>query len=450
MGTSATLMERSKPYHVQIELARGKVNQLRGQLSDWLGGGLEVPAAVLEQVRAATLAFSRAVTQGPVEQAEAQAQQALTLAYAAADQLVRLYVDQVFRVRQQRMPRLDTTLGCRLASARPGAGAGPGSGAGSGSGAGPGSPDPAEAANTALLGACNTVCLPLAWNEIEPAEADYNWGPQDALLDWAQSKGLPVSAGPLIDFSKARLPDWLWLWEGDLPSLASFMCDYVETAIKRYRGRIHSWQLTGASNYAALLGLSEDELLWLTVRMVEAARQSDPTLDLVIGIAQPWGDYMAVEDRTHSPFVFADTLIRSGLNLAALDLELVMGVAPRGSYCRDLLETSRLLDMYALLGVPLRVTLGYPSADAPDPAADPELRVAAGSWHGSLRPDIQADWATAFAELAICKPAVQGILWTHFSDAQPHQFPHCGLVDAEGNLKPALERLRQLREKRLR
>ncbi len=36
--------------------------------------------------------------------------------------------------------------------------------------------------------------------------------------------GLPAVAGPLIDFSSAQLPDWLWLWEGDLSSLAGFMC----------------------------------------------------------------------------------------------------------------------------------------------------------------------------------------------------------------------------------
>src|SRR5436309_389188 len=34
MGTSATLMERVRPYNFVIELARGKVNQLRCQASD--------------------------------------------------------------------------------------------------------------------------------------------------------------------------------------------------------------------------------------------------------------------------------------------------------------------------------------------------------------------------------------------------------------------------------
>jgi hypothetical protein len=159
---------------------------------------------------------------------------------------------------------------------------------------------------------------------------------------------------------------------------------------------------------------------------------------------------MALTDRTHSPFIFADTLIRSGINLAALDVEVVMGVSPRGSYCRDLLETSRLLDLYAILGVPLSVTLGYPSADQPDPVADSELSVDAGRWGDGFSNDAQARWADAFAALAVCKPFVQSVQWTHFNDAESHQFPHCGLVDAEGNSKPALDHLRLLREKHLR
>ena len=73
---------------------------------------------------------------------------------------------------------------------------------------------------------------------------------------------------------------------------------------------------------AGILSLGEDELLWLTVRLVEAARQVDPGLELIVGIAQPWGEYMALEDRIHSPFIFADTLIRAGLNLAAFKKSL--------------------------------------------------------------------------------------------------------------------------------
>jgi hypothetical protein len=61
----------------------------------------------------------------------------------------------------------------------------------------------------------------------------------------------------------------------------------------------------------------------------------------------------------------------------------------------------------------------------------------------------QADWAAAFASLALCKSYVTGVFWDHLADATPHRIPHGGLVDARGQLKPAFDRLRALREARL-
>lgn len=426
MSASATLMERESPYSLIIELARGKVNQLRCQASDWRSGGLQMPGDLAQQIRDVSLLFGHAATLMPSDEAVRQAQSALSVSYQAAERLVRVYVDQVFNVRHQRQPRLDTTLGCRLQNSVP-----------------------LGVASGELPIACNMVYLPLSWRDTEPAESNYAWEPADDLLAWAEGQGLSVSAGPLIDFAPGRLPRWLELWDHDVHSIASFMCDYVETAVKRYHGRIRSWQLTASSNAARVLGLGEDEVLWLTVRLAEAARQIDSGLELVVGVAQPWGDYMALEDRTHSPFIFADTLIRAGLNLAAVDLEWVMGVAPLGSYCRDVLEASRLLDLYALLGVPLQVTLGYPSAAGPDPRVEGEQRGGAGHWHDGFTPEVQADWASTFGALALCKPYVRGITWTHLSDADPHSYPHCGLLDATGAPKPALGRWRELREKHL-
>jgi hypothetical protein len=426
MGTSATLIERSRLYHLLVELARGKINQVRCQASDWRMGGLQIGPDLEQIIRDAVVAFGQAVT-GPAHEMDAQAQAALDKSYMAARQLVAVYLEQVYQIRHQRQERLDTAFACRLGTTVPG---------------------PAEAA--AVAAAFNTVALPLSWCSVEGEEASYCWDAADALVEWAAGQGLAITAGPLIDFSSAQLPAWLWLWERDLPSLLTFMCRFVEAAVRRYRGRIRRWQVTTASNCASVLSLSEDDLLQLTYRLGEAARQIDPGIELVIGIAQPWGEYVTVAERKHSPFIFADTLIRSGLNLAALDVEVVMGIEPRGSYCRDLLDVSRLLDLYALLGAPLRVTLGYPSSDQPDLDGDPELRVGAGRWDGGFTPAAQAGWAEAYATLAVGKPYVQGVQWVHLSDASPHQFPASGLIDRGGAVKPALGKLRELREKHLR
>ena len=126
-----------------------------------------------------------------------------------------------------------------------------------------------------------------------------------------------------------------------------------------------------------------------------------------------------------------------------------MGVTPRGSYCRDLLDASRLLDSYALLGTPLQVTLGYPSSDRADALAEPSLKVAGGSWLGGITADGQADWAADFLALALCKPFVRGITWAHLIDAEAHQFPNCGLIDSAGQVKEVLAELRHQRQEHL-
>lgn len=426
MGTSATLIERPRPYNLLVELARGKVNQVRCQASDWRVGGLVIGPELEQRLREVSLAFAHAVAGVPPEEAGQQAQVALGLAYRTAQQLVSAYVSQVFQVRHQRQAQLDSTLTCRLGK----------------------TPPPANLA-APLTAAFNCVCVPISWGQVESEEATYRWEEADALVDWAVKQKVDISAGPLIDFTSAQLPGWLWQWERDLAGLASFMCKFVETAMRRYKNRIRRWQLTAASNCANVLALSEDDLLGLTYRLAESARHVDPSLELSVGISQPWGEYLALTECTHSPFLFADTLIRAGLNLSALDLEVVMGVTPRGSYCRDLLEVSRMLDLYALLGVPLRVTLGYPSSANADADADPDLIVEGGHWSNGFTPEVQATWATDVTPLALCKPYVQGVQWTHFRDAEPHQFPHCGLVDRRDSLKPALQKIRELREAHL-
>jgi hypothetical protein len=122
---------------------------------------------------------------------------------------------------------------------------------------------------------------------------------------------------------------------------------------------------------------------------------------------------------------------------------------PRGSYCRDLLETSRLLELYSHLELPLSVTLGFPSAGTPDAKADPELRADAGCWHVDCSPAVQAEWAAAFASLALSRRFVQAVQWVQHTDAGAHQFPHCGLIDAWGRPKPSLHAIRKLREEHL-
>ena len=426
MANSATLMERKTPYRFLVELARGKVNQIRSQASEWKYGGLDIPQEVENRIRAATVAFGQAVLETNSKDAEKHAQQALAQSFEAAELLIAVYIDQLFSFRRARQERINSSLACRLTET------------------------PIEQYAESFRRTFNSVSVPLSWRATEQSEASYNWEGADRIVQWAQVHQLKLSAGPLIDFSTHGLPDWLRTWEGDLPSLASFMCDFIETTITRYRNRIRRWVICTGSNCAGTLGLSEDDMIRLTARLAEAAWGIDSSLEVVVGLAQPWGDYLVGDNFSYSPFVFADTLLRAGLPLSGFELEWHMGTSPRGSYCRDPMEASRLLDMFAMLGCPLQVALSYPSAIDADPHSDRELEIGkSGHWHG-LTPLAQAEWAEKYASLALSKGYVVGVTWDHFSDTLQHHFPNTGLIDAKGNKKPAFDRLQMLRETYLR
>ena len=49
------------------------------------------------------------------------------------------------------------------------------------------------------------------------------------------------------------------------------------------------------------------------------------------GALKPWGDYLVRPGYEYSPFVFADTLLRSGLPFAGVEVEWYLGTSPRGS-----------------------------------------------------------------------------------------------------------------------
>ncbi len=297
----------------------------------------------------------------------------------------------------------------------------------------------------------NAAQIAFRWRDLEPEESHYDWTGPDRAIAAAKAADLPITGGPVIDLAPGMLPSWATGWEGDLPTLAAFMCDFLETVIGRYKGDIQRWVVCAGFNQTDALGLDDDDRLRLAFRLFEAAAQIDPNLELVLSVAQPWGDYLVNESQTISPLTFTDDMIRAGLRVSAVELEIRSGTVPRGSFPRDLLDTSRVLNLFGLLGVPIEVVLSVPSGQEPDPkAAVHGQSIWLPAWRAGPSPEAQAECGAAFAALALCSPHVRAVTWDHWSDAEPHLTPSAGLIDANGQVKPLLSRLRTLRSAHLR
>ena len=80
MVGTATLAERPTPYMLAVELARGKLNDIRNQLADWMQMGLRSTPALEQALAEAQRAFVQAVTSTDQLESCAEAAQASLLA----------------------------------------------------------------------------------------------------------------------------------------------------------------------------------------------------------------------------------------------------------------------------------------------------------------------------------------------------------------------------------
>jgi len=263
------------------------------------------------------------------------------------------------------------------------------------------------------------------WKRIEKDEADFNWGQLDPLIRWASVAGLSISMGPLVDLSGDNIPDWILPSAGYFPNLAAFFCDFVGTLVSRYRDQCRHWELFSGFNQADGLELGEDDRLRLAERLLETAKEIDPQAQWTFGLQQPWGDYRVDPNLRYAPFAFADALLRTGLEVSALELDLNPGTGPRGGLPRDPLDVLQLLEMFEPLNCPLDITFSAPLIG-------------------------NSQTALATVETLIAAPSVRALYWDAWSDRQAHSAPLGASLYPASVDHPALGWFREARAKWLR
>ena len=405
--TTCSLRERDEPYNLAVELARGKIGELRNQAAQWAMGGMAIPAAARKAEAEAFKLFTQAACSQASDSAGAAviAQQAIDAACRADDELLRAYTMQRL-AGHQRAGALPVVLGCGVAS-------------------------PPDAEGTQQFNnAFTAVEAAASWRTIEPTVGNYDWSAVDTVIQWAASEGLMVRGGPLLDFREGAMPDWLTKWSEDTPSLQSFLCDFVETAVARYRGSVKFWEVCVGACEGGAFRLDEEVRLGLTARLIEAARRADDDSHVAVRVSSPWGIYRRDGDHRLSPMQFVDALSRSNLGLGQINLELDLVETVRDDATRSLSDVSRLIDTWSLHGLPLHVTIRAASGDQAGTSGETLLR-----------------WVNDYVPLLMAKPTVTGVFWSRFSDESGR--PPTGLLDAQGQAKPTYDVFRRFRTAQL-
>ena len=420
--STTSLPEREQPYILPLELARGKLAEVRDQAAVWQQLRMVIPPAYNQAQQAAFKQLAKAsASQDDLELTCRLADESLQSSFDAAEILTREYIVQRRASRPASGSPRTALLGGRL--------------------------DPdllTQPVADRIPELFTAVELPIEWTAIEPDEGNYSWDGVNRAIAYATEHRLVMRGGPLIDFRPGGLPNWLKTWQNDILNLPSFICDFVETAVSKYMGVIRLWEVAANGNTGGALALSEDHRLAIVARVLETASRTHSDGQFFIRVDQPWGEYQARGQHRLSPIQFVDALLRSNLGLGGVNLEIAMGYQPASSLSRDLFSISRLIDLWSQLGVQLHVTLACPSSMSADPLADGDLEPTPSAPEGDWSPDAQEKWLADTVGLLLAKPAVTGVFATHLSDGLPHRFPNAGLHAADGSPKPAWSRLESL------
>jgi len=420
--TTGSLMERSDPYHLPLELARGQIAQVRNQLFDWEALGLAVPDSISQRLAEAVELLSRAVTESnAVDETARLAGQSLVAAYEAGEQLAACYVEQALAIRRQAGQRRPCFWGANLGMSLL---------------------DTFTADQ--FLQTFDTGCIPLVWREVESSEGVRSWHVSDSQIQWCKKHRLKVCGGPLLNFDARAMPDWLYLYEEDPESIHTFASEYLQAVVGRYQGQVDYWLCAARSNTAEVLSLSEEDRVRLTARAIELVHEIDPYTPVIVVFDRPWGEYAGHRETDFPPLQFADALARAEIGLGGIMLEMNLAYLPDGTPLRSLVDCSRQVDSWGQLGLPLYIALSIPSSAHIDPLAQRFSKTLPDSY--SYTPKSQQLWARRYLSLFLAKASVQGVLWTQLRDVEPHDFPHGGLFDLRRHPKPVLRTLASLHQ----
>lgn len=416
--STTCLRESESPYSLPVELARGTVGRLRNQVEAWKHAGINVPPEVAELVGLATRSLCLAATsQSNPHQAAEASEGAIKVAIDAIELMMRAFSEFSLSKAGKRNIFVAANLGSRS-----------------------GHDFPSE-----LLGAINTAVVPFSWSDLESSTESQSSTYFEEQVRWCRTLGIRICGGPLLNFDQNGLPDWLYLWEEDPESLRTYMLRYVETTVKKFAGKVSLWHVWAGLNNGKAMNLGEEFRLRLGVAAVETLRMHDPTTPAFVSFNQPFGEYLARQSMDLAPMHYADTLIRADLGVSGFGLEINLGYWPDGTLPRDVLEISRLIDRWSSLGLPLVVILTIPSSDTI--SEDDKQIISFGGEQLDLV--TQSALATEVIKACLAKPAVQGVIWNQLVDGDSPLYPEAGLMTEEGDAKPILDSLKEIRKRYL-
>lgn len=431
--TTASLRCQTEPYWLPVELARGTLHRVRHRAFDWQRLGLKLSEAFNLLVDDSIRYFIDAImlqSSSPYMACQ-KAQQSIEASVSASRILCRSFMAQAIQFRVQQERQLSTLLGLQLDHGRRW-----------------------QTDAVTVREAFNSVVVAPSWHRIE-ADADrIGYEVFDEQIKWAKQQNVRIVGGPLVSLQPHAVQNWMYMLN-NFDSLYQGACQFIQRTVERYRGQVSIWNVGAGLNGPNDLGLTDEQTLQLAVGLIQTARRADPRTPVLITMDMPWGEYLGKRVNAISPLHFSDALLRADLGLSGIALELNLNYSPGGSLPRDLIDVSDLIDHWSILGVPIVACMTAPSSLENDANAFGKYRMVSNWKAPESEVDVNAtliapspeQYALETIQMLLAKQNVHGIFWSQHSDRDKHVYSNAGLVDANGNPRPLLEGIQQLRSR---
>jgi GH35 family endo-1,4-beta-xylanase len=416
MLQTCLLAHRERPYVLSIELARHRIKMFIVKSEEWQMFDLSAEHPAMKHWEEARRLFTEAITADSSLLADQAGRLSLVHALEASERLALAHADVLLHRRFGARAASSTALGVRIGPAID-----------------------APKVRELIKPEFDVIVVPLRWRDVEPAEGRFVFDALDRWIDWAKDAGKPIVAGPLLDFSKESVPEWMNVWKHDYDAARDQAYDYLEHVVNRYKSVVGIWNVASGINVNEHFEFTPDQMVDLVRMAVLHVRQSRKGARTMVELARPFGEFRAANRDAVASLPFVDRLVQEGIRLDALGVQILFGRNDRGMQTRDIMQVSALLDRFYWLELPILITaMGVPSANV-----DPQ----GGWWRHEWSASTQSRWITQVFAVSMSKPFVESVFWTDLVDHDDALLNGAGLITASGQLKPAFRRLCDVRRR---
>ncbi len=147
-----------------------------------------------------------------------------------------------------------------------------------------------------------------------PSEGNYNFGPADAIVNYAEANDIEVHGHALIWHNST--PSWVENFSGTDAEFETMIEDYITTVLTRYKGKVRSWDVVNEAIADGSNDLRFDDSVFrrrmgpdYIEKCYRFARNADPDVLLF------YNDYnmAAVEGKRNAMFAIVDNLMTENL-----------------------------------------------------------------------------------------------------------------------------------------